>query len=127
MNGKAVVVAAAVMVVAACGGSEDLRCSIHASKTAKKQELAAMARIPEQAARNAALASLKVPEGKTTVKESELEVEDGCLVYSFDLRVAGEKGVREVLVDAGDGKVLKTEHEDEAAEAKEKGRKDEKH
>jgi len=54
------------------------------------------------------------------VKESELEVEDGCLVYSFDIRVEGEKGVREVLVDAGDGKILKTEREDESQEAKEK-------
>ena len=124
MSRKAVVVAAAVTMVSACGRSEDLRCTIHASKTARKQELTAMARIPEQAARNTALASLKVPDGKATVKESELEVEAGCLVYSFDIGVAGEKGVREVLIDAGDGKVLKTTREDAAAEAKEKAQKD---
>ena len=54
-----------------------------------------------------------------TVSESELEVEHGCLVYSFDIRVTGQKGVEEVLVDAGTGKVLTRGHETSSQEAKE--------
>jgi hypothetical protein len=110
---------AALFLTTGIARSEDLRCTIRPPKTAAKKDLAGMARIPEADAKRAALAALAAT-GKTTVKESELEVEGGCLVYSFDIRVAGEKGVREVLVDAGDGKVLKTEREDEAAEAREK-------
>jgi hypothetical protein len=112
---------AALVLIAGIARSEDLRCTIRPPKTAAKKDLAGMARIPEADAKRAALAALAAAQ-KTTVEESELEVEHGCLVYSFDIRVAGEKGIREVLVDAGDGKVLKTEHETEAAEAREKKR-----
>jgi hypothetical protein len=41
----------------------------------------------------------------------ELEVEDGCLVYSYDVKVPGKMGTEEVYVDAGTGKVLKSFHE----------------
>jgi len=51
-----------------------------------------------------------------TVKSAEIEKEDGRLVYSFDLVIAGKSGVEEVLVDARTGKVVSKEHEDEAAE-----------
>jgi uncharacterized membrane protein YkoI len=58
------------------------------------------------------------------VTEGELEVEHGCLVYSFDIRVTGKDGVEEVLIDAGSGKVLFHEHEnsrqEQAEQAKEK-------
>jgi iron-sulfur cluster repair protein YtfE (RIC family) len=47
----------------------------------------------------------------TTVEEGELEVEHGCLVYSFDIRVSGKEGAEEVLIDAGTGKVLSHTHE----------------
>jgi hypothetical protein len=95
-------------------------CTIKASKDEKREDLAGKARIKEADARAVALNAVGAPPGKAVVKESELEVEGGCLVYSFDIRVEGEKGVREVLVDAGDGKILKTEREDESREAKEK-------
>jgi uncharacterized membrane protein YkoI len=43
---------------------------------------------------------------------AELEVEDGCLVYSFDIAVAGDsKGKHEIEVDAGNGRILKTDHD----------------
>ena len=45
-------------------------------------------------------------------KKSELEVEDGCLVYSFDIEVAGDsKGHHEIEVDAGNGRILSTDHD----------------
>ena len=58
----------------------------------------------------------------STVKSAELEREDGKLVYSFDLVVAGKDGVEEVLVDAATGKVVSVEHEGPAAEAAEGAR-----
>jgi hypothetical protein len=40
------------------------------------------------------------------MQSSELEIEHGCLVYSFDIKVIGRRGVEEVFVDAGDGNAL---------------------
>jgi peptidase YpeB-like protein len=108
------------LVIGSVASGEHLPCTIPASKDEKKEDLAAKARIHEDAARASALKAVSASPGKATVKEAELEVESGCLVYSFDIRVEGERGVREVLVDAGDGKILKTEREDESREAKEK-------
>ena len=54
------------------------------------------------------------------VMSKELEVEDGCLLYSFDLQLHSAKGVEEVFIDAISGKVLSQKHETPAAEAAEK-------
>ena len=61
-----------------------------------------MAKISREAAEKAAMAKAG-PGMKIT--ETELEVEDGCLVYSVDLKGEG-KGKQEILVDAGNGKIL---------------------
>jgi len=47
-------------------------------------------------------------------------VEHGRLLYSFDIRQSGHPGIEEVQVDARTGKVLGVEHEDAAAEARER-------
>ena len=96
-------------------------CSIHAKGGAKKDELAAMVRITQDEAQEAALASFETS-SKTTVKEGELEAEHGCLVYSFDIAIEGKSGIQEVQVDAGNGKVLSSKHESPKAEAAEKAR-----
>ncbi len=78
-------------------------------------ELVARAGIDGGTARATALA--RVPGG--IVKSAELEEEDGLLVYSFDIRVEGESGVTEILVDATTGQIVSEDHEtddDEAAE-----------
>lgn len=67
-----------------------------------------------------ALATRRVPGGKAA--EAELEMEDGRLVYSFDLAIAGKKGVEEVLVDAVSGAIVSVEHESPKAEARERGK-----
>lgn len=74
--------------------------------------LRAQAKVTEDAARATALAA--VP--NATVKSAELEKEKGKLVWSFDLSVAGKKGVEEVQVDALTGKIVSKEHESEKAE-----------
>jgi uncharacterized membrane protein YkoI len=55
------------------------------------------------------------PQGAAITKGG-LEVENGCLVYSYDVKVPGKSGFEEVIVDAGSGKVLKTEHENSTGE-----------
>ena len=74
------------------------------------------AKITEAAARKTALGA--VPGGK--VKSHELERENGRLIYSYDIKVAGKSGVEEVNVDAMTGEIVAHEHEDAKAEAKEK-------
>jgi uncharacterized membrane protein YkoI len=72
-----------------------------------KQGLWARATLTPDSAIKIALA--RVPGG--TITEAELEEEDGRLIYSFEIKVAGKAGEDEVHVDATTGEVLKTEHE----------------
>ncbi len=67
--------------------------------------LFAQATVNPDSARQVALAQL--PGG--TVHEAELENEDGRLIYSFEIKVTGQKGKTEVHVDARTGQVVKVE------------------
>lgn len=69
-------------------------------------DLASMVRIDQDAARQAVLAELP----GATVQEIELVVEDGYLVYEAEAESAGE--IYEVIVDAGDSRILLRETED---------------
>lgn len=82
-------------------------------------DLPGLAKISFQQALAAALA--KSP---GSVIKAELEIEDGNLMYSFEI-VGRNKKITEVEIDAGNGKVLNTENEesekeDKADEAKKK-------
>ena len=88
-------------------------CATEAQKQAK---LAAQAKVSRAAAEQTALS--KVPGG--TIKEAELEKEDGKLVWSFDITTPGDKDITEVLVDANSGAVVSVEKEKAEDEAKEK-------
>ena len=89
--------------------SDDLNCSIKAKKLTSKSELTAMAKVTDADARKTALD--KVGVSGATITKGGIESEDGCLLYSFDLKTPGKKGVDEVIVDAGTGMVLKVDHE----------------
>ncbi len=95
--------------LAASAATGDLKstCSMKASKTAKKADLEKMATIKPDEAKKIAMGDAK---GASIVKGG-IETEDGCLVYSYHVKNAGDKGQTEVFVDAGNGKVLKKEHE----------------
>src|SRR5437764_5118769 len=88
-------------------------------RTMKKAESQATlrkeAKISEKTARATALK--EVPNGK--IKSSELERENGKLIYSFDIVVAGKSGIEEVNVDAIDGSIVAHEHETAKSEKKE--------
>jgi uncharacterized membrane protein YkoI len=92
-------------------------------KKETQADLQKEAKISEAEARATALK--QVPNG--TVKSSELERENGKLIYSFDITVPGKSGIDEVNINAVDGSVVakshespKTEKAEAKAEAKEK-------
>ena len=98
--------------------------SIRPTGDVKPTNLPALAKISFQQATAAALKA--VPGG---VLKAELEVEDGNLMYSFEI-VGADQTITEVEIDAGNGQVLGTEKEtgekeDNKAEGK-KGKKGDK-
>lgn len=96
-----------------------LQCSIHPRKGTPEANLPSLARVSESEARETALKAIKSA-APVQGSEGELEVERGCLIYSFDIRVPGKRGIEEVIVDAGSGKVLEHAHETPAQESAER-------
>ena len=91
------------------------KCSIHPPAGATQAELIKLATVSQVQAQHSAMASLK---GRNaSVVSSELEAEDGCLIWSFDLKVTGRRGIQELWVDAGDGKIIASKHESPRQEA----------
>ena len=102
---------AAVCVVAATlPASAAERCSIHPAKGMSGSQLAALAQVSRQEAEKTAVANIGGNEAVSIVG-AELESEHGCLIWTFDLRIAGKSGVQEVHIDAGNGNVLSVRHE----------------
>ena len=64
----------------------------------------------------------RFPDGK--VADSELEEENGKLIWSLDLQRPGTKDITEVQIDALTGKIVDVATEDPAAQAKEKAEKE---
>lgn len=75
-----------------------------------------MTRIPKSEAERTALE--RVAHG-AKISSAEIESEQGCLIWSFDLKVPGRKGVQEVNIDAGNGKILGVHHESASGESSE--------
>jgi uncharacterized membrane protein YkoI len=84
-------------------------------KAETQAELQKEAKISEATARATALK--EVPNG--TVKSSELERENGKLIYSYDITVPGKTGIDEVNVNAIDGSIVAKQHETPKSEKKE--------
>ncbi|HKB88908.1 MAG TPA: PepSY domain-containing protein [Opitutaceae bacterium] len=81
------------------------KASIRPVGKVKEADLPALAKITMADALKAALA--KAP---GSAVKAELEVEDGNLVYSFEI-VGTDKSITEVEVDAGDAKILGVDKE----------------
>ena len=111
------ILAALAVAIPFAAGAADMNCSIKAKRTTAKADLPAMAKVKDDAARKTAVD--KVGAGATIAK-GNLEVEDGCLVYTYDVKVPGKNGYQEVFVDAGTGAVLKVDKESEAKERAER-------
>jgi hypothetical protein len=54
--------------------------------------------VTQAEAQKAAL--VKIRASSTKIESAELEVELGCLVYSFDIAIPGKPGIEEIIVDA---------------------------
>jgi hypothetical protein len=96
--------------------AKDLGCSVKATRL--DADTRAMARVSEADARNTAMERVNTQGAR--ISSGGLEIEDGCLLYTYDIKVPGRGGAQEVIIDAGTGKVLAVEHESAAKEAAEK-------
>ena len=83
-------------------------CSVRPPRNASPEELNRLARVTQQEAAGTAVSSLS-PLKAQDVISSDVEAFEGCLAWPFTLRIPGKKGVQEVFVDAGDGKVVRSE------------------
>jgi len=86
-----------------------LTCSTRVATSPVDSALPGLAKISKPEAEKTALAKVKM--SRKDIARSELEVEQGCLVYSFDVRVASKPGIEKIVVDAGTGKILLHKHE----------------
>lgn len=98
---------AAPFAVTAATGDLKGKCSMTAGKLVKKAELEKMAKVKHDEAKKIAMDSA----GGGQIVKGGIETEDGCLVYSFHVKDTAGRGQTEVFVDAGDGKILKSEKE----------------
>ena len=105
-----------LLSVAVTAGAKDLACSVKASRF--DAETKSMAKVTERDARKTAMSEVRI--SGASISSGGLEVEDGCLLYTYDIKVPSRKGVQEVIIDAGTGKVLNVEHESPAKEAAER-------
>jgi uncharacterized membrane protein YkoI len=105
---KKLAAAALIFCVAGVAGAQTVKKETQA-------QLKKSAKISYTHARSTALK--EVPNGR--VSKSELERENGKLIYSFDVKVPGKTGIEEINVDAVTGAVVSHEHETPKVEAKE--------
>ena len=110
MNTRVIISGVLTAAIVALGGAG---C---ASEQQEQAALQAQAKISKEQAEQTALA--KAPGG--TVKEGELEQENGKLIWSFDIATPGTKSTTEVNVDALTGSVISVVTETPEQEAKEK-------
>jgi uncharacterized membrane protein YkoI len=105
------------IIIATFAASLVIAGSAAAQKTKPETQAQLMrhAKITKAVAIKTALS--KVPGGK--VQSSEIERENGKLIYSFDIKVAGKSGIEEINVDAVTGDVVAHEHETPKSEKKE--------
>jgi hypothetical protein len=87
----------------------ELNCSTRLAKNPGASALTGLAKILKPEAEKTVLAKIKI--SRKEIARSELEVDQGCLVYSFDVRVASKPGIEKIIVDAGTGKILLQKHE----------------
>ena len=96
----------------------NMDCSIKGKKTMTAARMKALAKVGAAAARKAALEKVGAP--GAFIHKGGLEVEEGCLLYTYDVKVPGQKGFQEIFVDAGTGAVLKIDYESDAKERAER-------
>lgn len=101
---------AVLLLAAAPAFAQKPECSIRAPRGASESDLRRLARVSVKDAEAKAVASV-APDRVNSIISGDVDVVDGCLAWTFLLRFANKGGVSEVVVDAGDGKILSAEYE----------------
>jgi len=105
---KRFLIAATVLV--SFGASDPvLPCSIHPKTGIADAAFRALAKVTQADAQSRALNAVNVR--SAIVSSGELEAVGGCLIYSFDIQVPGQKSIIEVAIDAGTGQIRSKKHE----------------
>lgn len=99
----------------ALAASAGAQAATQQPKTDIPPALAKSAKISLDSARTIAMHRV----AHATIASQELERENGRLIYSFDMKVAGNSGIEEVNINALNGKIVGVSHEGPAAEKKE--------
>jgi uncharacterized protein (TIGR02246 family) len=110
MRRPPIVAASFFFLVAPFANAQKPECSIRPARGTGHAELVSMTRVTSKDAEARAVASV-APDKVSSIMSSDVEVVNGCLAWPFDLRFANKGGVQEVMVDAGDGKILSSEYE----------------
>jgi hypothetical protein len=107
----------AAALISGCAWGHCEKCEKGEKGEAKTSEadLMAQAKVTKETAQATALA--KVPNG--TIKEGELEKENGHLQWSFDMATPDSKDITEVNIDAITGEIISAAKESASDEAKE--------
>ena len=113
MGRPAIAAASLFFLAGAVASAQKPDCSIRPPRGTSQEDLARMAKVTSQDAEARAIASV-APERVTSVMSSGVEVVNGCLAWPLDLRFASKGGFQEVIVDAGDGRILSSEYESPA-------------
>ncbi len=85
-------------------------CAIRAPRGASESDLRKLAKVSARDAESKAVASV-APDKVNSVISGDVDVVEGCLAWTFLLRFSNKGGVTEVVVDAGDGKILSSVYE----------------
>jgi hypothetical protein len=110
----------ALLLVPLAASAAALPCSVRPAPDTPATALPGLAKVSQADAEHTAFT--RITSSSKQVAHSELEIEQGCLVYAFDIRIAGKRGVEEILVDAGTGKILSHKHESPKQEAAEQAK-----
>ena len=100
---RRIALAIALALPLAAVAADAPECSVKANKRMSREELAAAAKVKEEDARKTALAWVNAPQAGSA--KGGLGVEDGCLVYAYDILLPGRPS-EEVIIDAGNGQVI---------------------
>ena len=110
----------ALLLIPLSVSAADLPCSVCPAPNTPATALPTFATISQAEAQHVALTRVKAP--TKHVAHRALEIEHGCLVYAFDIRIAQQRGIEEILVDAGTGTILSHTHESPKQEAAERAK-----
>jgi len=116
MRRPPIAAAGTLLFLAALARAQKPDCSIRPPRGTSPEELSRMAKVSAKDAEARAVASV-APDTVASIISSGVEVVNGCLAWPLDLRFANKGGVTEVVVDAGDGKILSSEYEPPAGGA----------